>query len=191
MKIISAYLNHPGERAEIAQGLFLSAISRFPEVTLMLIPGEPRPRFDEMLLMARKAECTGNIGKDWFGWINSDCQLLLPPNLLIIQYPCDVIGLRRIELGGGEKCGGVDGYLIKKDFYDRHLSDSPKMWVGGSHIDWWITRAAQKFGRYAELFCLAHIPHERSQTSIGSDSFGSENIQNFNEWADRVGVSKC
>jgi hypothetical protein len=187
MNIITAFLNNGDSRIVLAQNLFLSSISRFPEIRPIIIPGHPRPRFNEMLATARMGGSW-----EWFGWINSDCELLLSPaNIVTKNKSLDVVGLKRIEIGTGEKCGGVDGYLIKKSFYDNYLADGPNMWVGATHIDWWASRAAQKFGKYAEGFFLAHIPHERTKASAGIDDIGQENLRAYNEWADRNGISKC
>ena len=180
-------MNTEDSRLILAQNLFLSSISRFPEIRPIIISGHPRPKFNEMLATARMGGSW-----EWFGWINSDCQLLLnPTNIVVENKSLDVIGLRRIEIGAGDKCGGVDGYFIKKEFYDRHLADGPNLWVGASHIDWWVTRATQKFGKYAEGFFLAHIPHERTKASEGVDEMGQENIRAYNQWADMHGASKC
>jgi hypothetical protein len=187
INIITAFLNAGDVRVNFAQSLFLSSISRFPEIRPIIIPGHPRPRFNEMLATAR----LGGVG-DYFGWINSDCQLLLSPRVIIFEnQELDVIGLRRIEIATGEKCGGVDGYLVKKDFYDKHLANGPSLWVGATHIDWWVTRAAQKAGKYGEGFFLAHIPHEKTNASAGIDEIGQENIRAYNDWADKNGISKC
>ena len=186
MNIITAFMNMGDPRVACAQSLFLSSISRFPEIRPIIIPGQPRPRFNEMLETARMGSSW-----EWFGWINSDCQLLLSPaNISFENKSLDVIGLRRLEIGSGEKCGGVDGYLIKKSFYDKHLVEGPNLWVGATHIDWWVSRAAQKFGKYAEVFFLAHIPHEKTKASAGTDEIGQENLKAYNDWADKNGISK-
>lgn len=187
MNIITAFMNMGDSRTILAQNLFLSSISRFQEIRPIIIPGQPRPRFNEMLAIARMGGSW-----EWFGWINSDCQLLISAaNIVLENKSLDVIGLRRVEIGTGDKCGGVDGYFIKKEFYDKHLAEGPNLWVGATHIDWWLTRAAQKFGKYAEGFFLAHIPHEKSKASAGVDEIGQENLRAYNEWADRNGASKC
>ena len=187
MNIITAFMNMGDPRVVLAQNLFLSSVSRFPEIKPIIVPGQPRPRFNEMLATAR----TGGSW-EWLGWINSDCELLLNPAIILPQNKSlDVIGLRRIEIGVGDKCGGVDGYFIKKKFYDKHLAEGPNLWVGATHIDWWVTRASQKFGKYAEGFFLAHIPHERTKASEGIDEIGQENLRGYNDWADKNGISKC
>ena len=182
MNVITAIQDSNNPRIILAQRLCLASLSRF-ELKIITIPGDSRPLFNKMLEQASK-------DGEWFGWVNSDCQLLIPPHT-IISNNYDVIGLRRIEIGSGEKCGGVDGYFIKKTFWDKLSKDAPDMYVGGTHIDWWITRATQKFGTYTEGFYLAHIPHQRTQASCGEDYYGKWNLEKYNEWADRNGVSKC
>ena len=182
MNIITAIQDSNDSRIVLAQRLCLASLSRF-ELNIITIPGNPRPLFNKMLEQASKSG-------EWFGWVNSDCQLLLSPDH-IIANKYDVIGLRRIEIGTGEKCGGVDGYFIKKSFWDLLAKDAPDMYVGGTHIDWWITRATQKFGKYTEGFYLAHIPHQRTEASCGIDNYGKWNLQKYNEWSDRNRVSKC
>ena len=190
MNIITSFMNTSDPRTIFAQNLFLSSISRFAEIRPIIIPGQPRPRFNEMLANARMGSSW-----EWFGWINSDCQLLLSPFVILERFEksekADVIGLKRIEIGSGEHCGGVDGYFIKKEFYDKHLAEGPSLWVGATHIDWWVTRAAQKFGNYVEGYFLAHLSHERTKASAGTNEIGQENLRAYNEWADANWISKC
>jgi hypothetical protein len=171
-------------RLRLAQSLCLASLRRC-HVQVIETPGTPRPLFGDLLRLARSA------GGEWFAWINSDCQLLLPFSAMDCSA-IDVLGMRRVEVGPGTICGGVDGYLIRSSFWDDVLSrDVPELWTGGTHVDWWLTRAAQKYGRYAETMCLAHLPHDRTLTSQGIDDAGRENIANYEAWADRHGVSKC
>ena len=184
MRIVAAFQDGD-ERVNYAKALCQSSIKRFYGIELVEIPGTPRPFFNDMLQKASEGD------GDYFGWINGDCQLLINP-ISLIGMQADVFGMRRIELGTGEKCGGVDGYIIKKSFWNDVLSkDQPRMYVGGTHVDWWITRATQKFGKYDEGFYLAHIPHERTAASIGTDDYGKNNLDQYNAWADRNGISKC
>lgn len=178
-------LMHDGDgRLKLAQSLALASLSRC-DMHVVAVPGTPRPRFGDMLRAARA------VAGDWFAWVNSDCQLLVPPHCCDHEQ-LDVVGMRRVEIGPGTICGGVDGYLIRSSFWDTVLSlDVPDLWTGGTHVDWWLSRAAQHYGRYGECVCLAHIPHERTATSEGTDDAGRENIAAFEAWADRHGVPKC
>lgn len=183
MNIIVAFPVSEDDRINYSIDLCRSSLKRFSEVDIIEIPGTPRPFFNEMLETSSRGE------GEWFGWVNGDCQLLIGPNRLI-DNNYDVIGLRRLEIDSGDKCDGVDGYLIRKPFWLEILSkDSPKMYVGGSHIDWWVTRATQKYGRYREGCYLAHISHERTQTSVGTDELGNNNITQYTQWAVRNNIS--
>jgi hypothetical protein len=175
----------PGDaRLQLAQLLCMASLERCC-LEVIEVPGDPRPRFGDLLRAAR------THAEEWLAWINSDCQLLLPLSAMDCSA-IDVLGMRRVEVGPGTICGGVDGYLIRSTFWDAVLSrDVPELWTGGTHVDWWLTRAAQKYGRYAESVCLAHLPHDRTLTSQGIDESGRENIANYEAWADRHGVSKC
>jgi hypothetical protein len=184
MKLAVTFPDSDDQRIRYCAELCRSSINRFPEIELLEIASNPRPFFDKMLSAASVG------GADWFGWINGDCQLLTKPSELDLSE-VDVYGLRRIELGIGDKCGGVDGCLIRRSFWEEFLSkDLPSMYIGGTHIDWWLTRATQKFGRYAEGFWLAHMPHERTQASCGTDDYGAHNLREYEAWADRNEVSK-
>jgi hypothetical protein len=185
MKIVSAFPESDKPRVNYAAMLCKTSLKRFEEIELIAVKGSPRPFLDEMLTLAAE----GSSG-EYFGWINGDCQLLTAPSQLPLQ-DFDIYGLRRLELGIGEQCGGVDGYFIRKSFWESTLSrDLPHLYVGGTHVDWWLSRGAQRFGRYGEGFWLGHIPHERTSTSLGLDQAGVHNLREYNAWADRNGVSK-
>lgn len=187
MNIVAAFPKTEDYR--INESLFLckSSILRFNDLKLIEVSGTPRPFLGEMLQMCytkSKAE-----KKEWFGWINGDCQLLYSPFSLIKTKQFDVYGLKRLEMGVGEKCHGVDGYIIKCTFWENYLSkDIPKMYVGGTHVDWWLTRATQKYGVYEESYLLSHLPHERTLTSLGVDECGLNNLKEYNNWAQRNNV---
>lgn len=184
MRIVVAFPLSEEHRIKYSAELCRSAIKRFEEIELHEVCGTPRPFFNKMLEEASQGE------GEWFGWINGDCQLLTSPSEIDLSE-VDVYGLRRIELGVGEQCGGVDGYLIRKEFWKTFLSqDAPELYVGATHIDWWITRATQKYGRYAEGFWLAHIPHEKTDASSGVDEIGKHNLREYKSWANRHKISR-
>jgi hypothetical protein len=166
----------------LAQALCLASLERCGVVPVVA-PAVPRPKFGDMLRAARSQ------ADDWFAWINSDCQLLLPlENTDLDSF--DVLGMRRVEIGSGNICVGVDGYLVRASFWDDMLSqDVPDMWIGATHIDWWLTNAAKKHGRYGEAVCLAHFSHDRSAASEGTDEFGLHNIAAYEAWAARHGMT--
>jgi hypothetical protein len=169
------------DRAATAQWLGLCSLQR-AGCLVRIFDCDERPLFRDVLDHARKAS------GDWFGYVNSDCQLLAPPRMMIYET-LDVLGMRRVDVGPGTICGGVDGYLIRTAFWDEVLSkDAPDLYVGATHVDWWLSRAAQRFGRYAEMVCLAHLPHERTASSRGVDECGRHNVAAFEAWAKRHGV---
>jgi hypothetical protein len=184
MRIVVSFPPSGEHRIRYAAGLCESSIKRFDELELHEVSPPQKPFFGQLLTEASKGS------GEWFGWINGDCQLLTKPSEIDLS-DVDVYGLRRIELGTGEQCGGVDGYLIRKEFWESTLSkDIPELYVGATHVDWWLTRATQKYGRYKEGFWLAHIPHEKTESSIGNDEFGKNNLREFKSWANRHKVSR-
>jgi hypothetical protein len=178
------------EDTRINESIFLcrSSINRFSNLSLLEVSGTPRPFLGEMLTLCYDKAKQNN--QAWFGWINGDCQLLYNPEQLIANNQFDVYGLKRLEMYIGEKCQGVDGYIISCHFWENVLSkDIPKMYVGGTHVDWWLTRATQKYGIYKESYLLSHLPHDRTLTSLGVDTFGVNNLTEYNDWAVRNSIN--
>ena len=101
-------------------------------------------------------------------------------------------GFHRIERPSGEVCQGIDMYRIDNDLWDNVLTkDVPDLYLGGTHIDWWLSRACLKYGKYENLTgYIDHPSHERTPTSAGSDERGKHNIREYEAWADRHGISK-
>jgi hypothetical protein len=183
MKLIVAFPKSDDPRINEAMNLCWTSVTRFPGIELIEISGTPRPLYNEMLQISYDKAVKD--GSKWFGWINGDCQLLRDLSF-VNDLDVDVYGLQRLEIGIGEQCTGVDGYIIKCEFWKNILSkDIPQLYVGGTHIDWWITRAAMKFGKYDEGYLLAHIPHERTETSMGVDELGLQNLREYEAWAIR------
>lgn len=188
MNIVAAFPKT--EDIRIIQSTFLckSSILRFGNLNLIEVSGTPRPFLNEMLQLCYTKSKENR--EEWFGWINGDCQLLYDPSCLIQTEQFDVYGLKRMEMYIGERCHGVDGYIIKSSFWENFLSkDIPKMYVGGTHVDWWLSRATQKYGVYKESYLLSHLPHERTLTSLGVDEWGTNNLKEYNSWAQRNNVS--
>lgn len=144
-----------------------------------------RPFLGDMLALTRKI--AAEAGDDGFGWINSDC---VPDGLFFNAQPTGVIGFHRRESADGTKCMGVDGYIFEAAAWDRYYApDIPQMYVGATHVDWWITRLAQKHGIYSALTALRHESHTRTAASQGADYYGQHNLRAFHAWAQRNGVS--
>lgn len=141
------------------------------------------PKFGNILKDARKFATNG-----WMAYINSDCILTSNPfNVLQIKK---VHGFHRTEIPSQTICAGVDMYIIPTDFWDEVISkDIPDMYVGTTHIDWWLTRVSQKYNFYVSYKGLIiHESHSSKYTE--SDEKYKHNIKSFNEWADRNNISK-
>lgn len=182
MKVVIAWLNNNDARCQLAQRRMLrSVLDR--GLDPVIVNGTPRPLFSDMLRTARALSPAGGH----FMWLNSDCEI--DRNEFPEPHESRVIGLHRVESADCSVCGGVDGYIIPCDVWDRYYApDTPEMFVGGTHIDWWVTRWAQKICRYDRRVCLRHISHAKSDASAGLDSYGQHNLREFHEWAARNGV---
>lgn len=142
------------------------------------------PKFADILRTARRWASQDG----WMAYVNSDCVLVNDPWKTISQRT--VHGFRRTEKPSGELCLGVDMYIIPVEIWDQYLSkDIPDMYIGVTHIDWWLTRACQKISRYTQIDGL--ITHE-SHPKVSGETHpkASHNIMEYNKWADRNGVSK-
>ena len=121
-----------------------------------------------------------------FVWCNSD--VMLAKNPFDVPNPDKVYGFYRREVPSGEICGGVDMYYIPVKWWDEYLSkDIPKLYLGASYVDWWISRAMQKVGAYENL--VGYIDHETHPQSeaAGSDAnpYYQKNFRAYNAWARR------
>lgn len=180
MNIVVTFQDTDDQRIIVAADLCRTSIKRFNNIKLIEIPGKPRPFLDDMLAVAAQTD------EKYFGWINADCQLLINP-YNICTGDCDVVGLQRLELGSGQRHDGIDGFIIKKAFWDRTLSrDKPHMYIGATHVETWIAQAATRFGRYISGYFLAHLSHPRTNASLGISPEGQHNLKEYNMWVDKV-----
>ena len=124
-----------------------------------------------------------------FVWCNSD--VVLTKNPFEVPNPQQVYGFYRREVPSGEICGGVDMYYIPVKWWDEYLSkDIPKLYLGASYVDWWISRAMQKVGAYENLVgYIDHVTHPQSEAA-GSDAnpYYQKNFRAYNAWAKRNGL---
>jgi hypothetical protein len=83
-------------------------------------------------------------------------------------------------------------YYIPVKWWDEYLSkDVPKLYLGASYVDWWISRAMQKVGAYQNLTgYIDHVTHLQSEAA-GSDanSYYQKNFRAYNAWAKRNGLA--
>ena len=124
-----------------------------------------------------------------FAWCNSDVVLTKTP--FDVPNPDKVYGFHRREIPSGEIRGGVDMYYIPVKWWDEYLSkDIPRLYLGASYVDWWISRAMQKVGAYENL--ISYIDHESHPQSdaAGSDAnpYYQKNFRTYNSWAKRNGL---
>ena len=140
--------------------------------------------FGELLANARRL-ATGHA----FVWCNSD--VVLTKNPFDVPNPEQVYGFHRREVPSGEICGGVDMYYIPVKWWDEYLSkDIPRLYLGASYVDWWISRAMQKVGAYENLTgYIEHVMHPQSEAA-GSDAnpYYQKNFRAYNAWAKRNGL---
>jgi len=125
-----------------------------------------------------------------FVWCNSD--VVLTRNPFDVPDSKKVYGFYRKEVPTGEITQGVDMYYIPVKWWDDYLSkDIPKIYLGASYVDWWISRAMEKVDAYENLIgYIDHFTHPQSPAA-GSDSnpYYQKNFRAYNSWAKRNGLS--
>jgi hypothetical protein len=174
----------PNERLRLAQQRLLESV-RFLGLEASLFPTGPKMiKFGDILRHARRE----SVGTS-FVWCHSDLILTKDPFLLADHGK--VVGFHRRELPSGEICQGVDMYLIPNLIWDNYLArDIPDLWCGGTHVDWWLTRAASLIGAYeAHVGFIDHPSHPESGASKReSDPCFRHNVREYNAWALRNGA---
>jgi len=135
------------------------------------------------------AEARRHATGEAFVWCNSDVVLTKTP--FDVPNSEKVYGFHRREIPSGEIRGGVDMYYIPVNWWDEYLSkDIPKLYLGASYVDWWISRAMQKVGAYENLVgYIDHVTHLQSDAA-GSDAnpYYQKNFRAYNAWAKRNGL---
>ncbi|MEI8309516.1 MAG: hypothetical protein WCH98_02045 [Verrucomicrobiota bacterium] len=174
----------PNARLRDAQARLRDSVSSLGLDPLIFPAGPGLVKFAEILGFARAHTISRS-----FVWCNSDVTLTANP------YDLDdgktVRGFHRRELPSGEICGGVDMYLIPNILWDTALSgDLPDLWCGGTHVDWWLTRASALAGCYSSRSgFIDHVSHPESPASKSrSNPYYRHNIREYNKWARRNGV---
>jgi hypothetical protein len=175
----------PGERLRVAQARLRESVCGLGLTPMVFPVGPDMVKFADVLRFAR-SRSTGQS----FVWCNSDVMLTSDP--FALDDGRTVRGFHRREVPSGEYCGGVDMYLIPNSFWDDVLSkDLPDLWCGGTHVDWWLTRAAVLAGCYTSHFgFIDHVSHPTSPASkMRSDPIYRHNIREYNRWARRNGAA--
>lgn len=167
------------ERAQ--QELFVSCIKY--HIKPIICVSDDLPKFGDILSMARKRASPDG----WMGYVNSDCVLIDDPWKSITQRVA--YGFRRIEKPSGGICSGVDMYILPVEIWDQYLSqDLPDMYIGVTHVDWWLTRACQKIGKYTETDgAITHESHPK--VSGATHPKARYNLDAYHSWACRNNIS--
>ena len=119
-------------------------------------------------------------------WCNSD--LTLTKNPFDVPDRQKVYGFIRREMPSRDMIWGVDMYYIPFRWWDDYLSkDVPKLYLGASYVDWWITRAMDKAGAYENLKgYIDHLTHPQSSAAASdTDPYYQKNFRAYNAWAKR------
>lgn len=122
-------------------------------------------------------------------WCNSDVELTRDP--FDVPDPDRVYGFRRREVPSGRFVHGIDMYYIPLRIWDDYLSkDIPKLHIGASYVDWWISRAMEKAGNYENLTgYIDHRSHAKSSAATqDADPYYQANFRAYNAWALRNGL---
>lgn len=148
---------------------------------------EPRPKFGDMLWYARQICSKTNSRYIWF--INSDCSLNKDPRSYITENIC--YGIHRTEIPSMKYCEGVDMYVIPVDLYDKHLSEGyPDMYVGATHIDWWISQFFEHLNKYKAIKdnVIFHTSHTVTpQSGCFGNNIHDHNVSEFFKWKAKKG----
>ena len=169
----------PNERLRLAQEQLRESVIALGLEPLLYPAGPEMVKFVDILRFARERAKGGS-----FVWCNSDVVLTRDP--YEVEDGSMVHGFHRTEIPSGEICGGVDMYLIPCKGWDEWLGIlPPDLWCGATHIDWWLTRAAELRGVYrAHEGFINHITHPTSPASKQlADPYYLHNIKAYNAWA--------
>lgn len=183
MKIAIVWQNTLNERIIIQQNQAVLRTILFGHEPVIFDGTVNRPFLSDVLLQTSKLEHS-----NFFAWINSDCVPFVDFSMLAVKGK--VIGLKRIETIDNSVCSGVDGYIFDINVWNKYyIEDMPQLYVGATHVDWWLTRVAQKYNLYTEMTSLIHISHPPSESTLGIDNYGVHNLNNYSEWAKRHNIS--
>lgn len=176
--------NCRSERLRLAQQALVDSLKAFDIEPVLYPVGRDLVKFGDILRFARE-----HHSGDCFIWANSDVTLVRDPFVALDRTV--VHGFHRTERPSGEICYGVDMYMIPNDLWDETISrDIPDMYCGATHIDWWLTRAANLAARYeTNTGYIDHLSHPPSGASKGSaDKHYRHNVREYNAWARRNGA---
>lgn len=167
-----------------AQSALDESVRRLGLDALPFPAGRKLVLFGDVLSGAREA-CAGKA----FVWCNSD--LILTRDPFDVPDPGKVYGFHRREIPSGRVAYGVDMYYLPVNWWDSVLCrDIPRLYLGASFVDWWISRAMQKAGVYENLTgYIDHVTHPTSSAaSSDANTYYQRNFCAYNRWARRNGL---
>ena len=188
--VYTAWVNCPSQRLEEAQNRFLKSCLNFDYIPVFYTDihfPEQRPKMNELISYA-VANCREK-DVDWLVWVNSDCEIVKNIEDAFVDGLC--IAFYRTEKPDNKYCQGIDMFAIHKSLWDDLIKDMPDMYVGATHIDWWLARYFQKKKKMREVYdYLLHYSHEKTKEAhaFSGDEISQHNIDNFIDWAKRNNV---
>ena len=185
VSVVFLWIESPrSQRLSLAQARLEESIHYFNLTPLRYPAGPDLISIGDVLAYARR-----QVSVEAFVWCNSD--VILTQNPFNVPKPDQVYGFHRREVPTGQITLGVDMYYIPVKWWDEYLSkDIPKLYLGASYVDWWISRAMQKVGAYENLTgYIDHFTHPQSEAA-GSDAnpFYQKNFRAYNAWAKKNGL---
>jgi len=185
MTVVFLWIENAGPRLSKAQQVLEESIIRHGLTPLRYPAGRDLVLFGDVLRRAR-ASAEGEA----FVWCNSD--LILTRNPFEVPVAERVYGFRRREVPDGRLVYGIDMYYLPLVIWDNLLSkDIPKLYLGSSYVDWWISRKMEAVGNYENLTgYIDHPSHQKSSAANNdADPYYQNNFREFNRYAKRNGLA--
>jgi len=184
--VVFLWIENPrSKRLAVAQAQLEKSILSFGLTPLRFPAGPDLIPIGDVMAVARR-----HTTEEGFVWCNSD--VVLKQNPFDVPDTGQVYGFHRSEVPSRQISRGVDMYYISVKWWDEYLSkDIPKLYLGASYVDWWISRAMQNAGAYENLVgYIDHVTHPKS-AAAGSEanSYYQKNFRAYNAWAKRNGLS--
>lgn len=180
------WLEHASPRLLQAQQKLEESIVSHGLSPLRFPGGKTLTPLGEVLNFARK-----HSGQHPLVWCNSD--VILTRNPFDVPDLARAYGFHRRETPSGEMCTGVDMYYLPLTIWDDVLSrDIPRLYIGASFVDWWISRKLEALNVYSNLSgYIDHPSHGKSgSASDSANIYYRKNLRNFNSYAKRNGLSE-
>jgi hypothetical protein len=183
-QIVFVWVKNAPPRLAEAQQRLENSIVRFGLTPLRFSAGKKLVRLGDILNFTRSRTSSSAMV-----WCNSDVELKRNP----YDVPDSEItyGFHRTEIPSENICCGIDMYYIPITAWDCILSmDIPRLYVGASFVDWWISRKMNSLQKYKTLTgYINHESHPKSEAAAkDANYYYRANLRSYNEWASRNGV---